>query len=388
MLNVGPNTVTLTVTDTNGNENTETATVTVKDLIKPVISGMPADKTVNISGGNCSALVKWIAPSATDNCGMESLVSSEGNDPGDPVLLGVGVHTITYTATDVNGNSDTASFVITVIDQIVPTITNCPSNVTVNTENNICGARVFYVQPNVNDCNGASLSINNKAYLSGNIFPVGTTTVIWTATDASPNQNQSSCSFTVTVEDHQAPVPNVASLPAANGECSVTVTAPTALDNCFGTVTGVPDGVTTFNTPGQYTVLWTYTDNYGNSSSQSQTVNVTATPPVINTQPVSLTKCEGQSATFSVSASGTGYQWQVNAGSGWGNLGSETSSSLNIPSVTPVMNGNQYRVIVNGSCGSTTSNEVTLTVDSLPSISDQRIKTCVTLQVLHWHKVR
>ena len=369
-LNVGPNTVTLTVTDTNGNENTETAIVTVKDLIKPVISGMPADKTVNISGGNCSALVKWIAPSATDNCGMESLVSSEGNDPGDPVLLGVGVHTITYTATDVNGNSDTASFVITVIDQIVPTITNCPSNVTVNTENNICGARVFYVQPNVNDCNGASLSINNVAYLSGNIFPVGTTTVIWTATDTSPNQNQSSCSFTVTVIDNQAPVPNIASLPEANGECSVTVTAPTALDNCFGTVTGVPDGVTTFNTPGQYTVLWTYTDNYGNSSSQSQIVNVTATPPVINTQPVSLTKCEGQSATFSVSASGTGYQWEVNAGSGWGNLGSETSSSLNIPSVTPVMNGNQYRVIVNGSCGSTTSNEVTLTVDSLPSISD------------------
>jgi hypothetical protein len=367
-LNVGPNTVTLTVTDTNGNVNTETATVTVKDLIKPVISGMPADKTVNISGGNCSALVKWIAPSATDNCGMESLISSEGNDPGDPVLLSVGVHTITYTATDVNGNSDTASFVITVIDQIAPTITNCPSNVTVNTDNNICGARVFYVQPNVNDCNGATLSINDNAYLSGNIFPVGTTTVIWTAIDASGNPN--TCSFTVTVEDHQAPVPNVASLPAANGECSVTVTAPTALDNCFGTVTGVPDGVTTFNTPGQYAVLWTYTDNYGNSSSQSQTVNVTATPPVINTQPVSLTKCEGQPATFSVSSSAIGYQWQVNAGGGWGDIDFETSSSLNIPSVTPVMNGNQYRVIVNGSCGSTTSEEVTLTVDSLPSISD------------------
>ncbi|MDR6843819.1 HYR domain-containing protein [Flavobacterium granuli] len=370
-LNVGPNIVTLTVTDTNGNVNTGTATVTVKDLIKPVISGMPANKTVYISGSNCSALVKWIAPTATDNCGMLSLVSSEGNDPGDPVLLGVGVHTIVYTATDVNNNFDTASFTVTVIDQIVPTITNCPSNVTVNTENNICGARVFYVQPNVNDCNGASLSINNVAYLSGNIFPLGTTTVIWTATDTSPNHNQSSCSFTVTVEDHQAPVPNVASLPTVSGECSVSVTAPTALDNCFGTVTGEPDGVTTFNTPGEHTILWTYNDNNGNSSSQSQIVNVTATPPIINSQPVTLTKCEGQSATFSVSASGIGYQWEVNSGSGWENLVSETSSSLNITSVTNAMNGNLYRVIVNGSCGNTTSNEVALTVYSMPIVSDQ-----------------
>jgi hypothetical protein len=368
---VGSNTVTLTVTDTNGNINTGEATVTVKDLIKPVINGMPADKTVNISGGNCSSLVKWIAPSATDNCGMQSLTSSEGNDPGDPVLLSVGVHPITYTATDVNGNTETASFIITVIDQIVPTITNCPSNVTVNTDNNICGARVFYVQPNVNDCNGASLSINNNAHLSGNIFPVGTTTVIWTATDTSPNHNQSSCSFTVTVEDHQAPVANVASLPTITGECSVTVPTPTASDNCDGTINGTPDGPTTYNTTGTYTIIWTYTDSHGNSSSQTQTVNVNATPPVFNTQPVSLTKCEGQSATFSVSSPAIGYQWQINTGSGWNNLGSETNSTLNIASVTTGMNGNKYRVIVNGLCSSIPSDEVTLTVYSLPIASNQ-----------------
>jgi hypothetical protein len=368
--NVGPNLVTLTVTDTNGNINTGTATVTVKDLILPVISGMPVNKTVNLSGGNCSALVGWTAPTATDNCGMASLLSSDDtyNENGN-TLLGIGVHTITYTATDVNGNIATASFTVTVVDHSAPTITNCPGNITVNTDNNICGARIFYVQPNVNDCNGASLTINNNNYLSGNIFPLGTTVVTWTATDAS--NNLTSCSFNVTVEDHQAPIANVASLPTVTGECLVTVPTPTALDNCDGTINGIPDGPTTYSATGTYTIVWTYTDSHGNNSSQNQTVNVSATPPVINTQPVSLNKCEGQSATFSVSSPAIGYQWQVNTGSGWNDLGSETNSTLNIASVTTGMNGNNYRVIVNGSCGSIPSDEVTLTVYSLPIASNQ-----------------
>ena len=369
--NIGSNIVTLTVTDTNGNVNSATATVTVKDVIAPAIIGMPTNKIVNVSGGNCSSLVSWTAPTATDNCGMESLLSSDEtyNENGS-TLLGIGEHTITYTATDVNGNITTASFTVTVVDQIAPTITNCPANITVNTDNNICGARVFYIQPNVNDCNGATLNINSNSYLSGNIFPAGPpTTVIWTAIDESGNH--SSCSFTVTVIDNQAPVANVASLPTITAECSITVATPTASDNCDGNISGVPDVSTTFNTPGSHTINWTYEDINGNESYQSQTVNITATPPVINTQPVSLAKCEGQSATFSVSSSAIGYQWQVNTGGGgWVDVDFETSSSLNIPSVTPDMNGNQYRVIINGSCGSTTSNEVVLTVDSLPSISD------------------
>jgi|GEM_PF-5927412 len=370
-LNVGPNTVTLTVTDTNGKINSGTAIVTVKDNIKPVISNMPANKTVNLSGGNCSALVKWTAPTATDNCGVASLLSDDDtyNENGS-TLLGTGVHTIIYTATDVNGNVKTASFTVTVLDHTAPTITNCPANVTVNTDNNICGARVYYIQPNVNDCNGATLSINNTSYLSGNIFPTGTTTVIWTATDSSNNVSQ--CSFTVTVEDHQAPVANVASLPTVTGECSATAIAPTALDNCDGTITGVPNGAVTFSSPGSHTITWTYTDTHGNSSTQDQTVNITATPPVINTQPVSITKCEGQSAGFSVSAaSATGYQWQVDSGSGWGDIGSETSSTLNIVSVTNGMDGWKYRVVVSNLCSSVTSDEVILTVSSPFTVSDQ-----------------
>ncbi|WP_281321928.1 HYR domain-containing protein [Flavobacterium aestivum] len=369
--NVGPNTVTLTVTDTNGNINTGTATVTVKDLIAPVISGMPANKIVTLAANSCTKAVGWTPPTATDSCGMASLLSSDDDyNTFGSTSLSAGVHTITYTATDINGNSSTASFTVTVLDNISPTITGCPNNITINTDNNICGARAFYLLPTASDnCTGVSMNINNSNYLSGNIFPLGTTTVIWTATDAS--SNTAVCSFTVTVEDHQAPVPSLAALPTVTGECTATAPTPTASDNCDLTINGVPNAPTTYNTPGTYTITWTYTDTHGNSSSQNQTVNVTGTPPAINTQPVSLSKCEGQSATFSVNATATGYLWQVNTGSGWSDIATETSSSLNFPTVTSAMNGNMYRVKISNLCSSITSAEVQLTVNSTLTVSDQ-----------------
>src|SRR5690606_12350770 len=157
-------------------------------------------------------------------------------------------------------------------------------------------------------------------------------------------------------------------LPTINADCSVTVTAPTASDNCGGLIAAITSGPVSFNTPGTYTIHWTYLDEDGNSTSQTQTVNVQGVPGVINTQPVSITRCEGESATFTVGATGTGYQWQINTGSGWNNLPGQNASSINILSVTPSMNGDQYRVIVAGECGEAISNAVTLTVNALPIV--------------------
>ena len=200
----------------------------------------------------------------------------------------------------------------------------------------------------------------------GSPFPVGTTTVTATATDEAGNS--SSCSFTITVIDNEAPVPVLASLPAITGTCSVTVTEiPLANDNCDD-LAGVPDVPLTFTTPGTFTITWTYTDAAGNSSTQPQTVVVNNNPGVINTQPVSTAKCVGQSATFTIAATGTGLQWQLNTGTGFNDIGGATTASLNIPAVTIGMNGYQYRVIVQGSCGSTISDVVTLTVNPLPAL--------------------
>ncbi|HSP11817.1 MAG TPA: gliding motility-associated C-terminal domain-containing protein, partial [Salegentibacter sp.] len=65
------------------------------------------------------------------------------------------------------------------------------------------GIQVDYDNPVASDnCSDVSLSLT-EGFASGEVFPVGTTTVTWTATDESGNS--SSCTFTVTVEEEEIP---------------------------------------------------------------------------------------------------------------------------------------------------------------------------------------
>lgn len=85
--------------------------------------------------------------------------------------------------------------------------------------------------------------------------------------------------------------------------------------------------------------------------------------PSITTQPANQTVTVGQTATFSVSATGTAplsYQWQK---SGTGITGA-TSASYTTPPTTIADSGGQFSVIVSNSSGSVTSNMATLTVNA------------------------
>ncbi|MEP6712216.1 MAG: M36 family metallopeptidase [Ferruginibacter sp.] len=89
-----------------------------------------------------------------------------------------------------------------------------------------------------------------------------------------------------------------------------------------------------------------------NSNAAILTVN---NPVTISIPPANTALCAGANASFSVTASGVGaisYQWQVSTdgGTSWTNLAGATSFTLNINSVTAAMNGNQYRVVLNGTC--------------------------------------
>ncbi|MGH8468034.1 MAG: immunoglobulin domain-containing protein [Gammaproteobacteria bacterium] len=85
------------------------------------------------------------------------------------------------------------------------------------------------------------------------------------------------------------------------------------------------------------------------------------TPPSITSQPADRTVTAGQTATFSVTASGSAplaYQWQKNGV----NITGATSASYTTPATTSADNGATFRCIVSNSVGSTTSNSATLTV--------------------------
>jgi hypothetical protein len=277
---VGTTTITWNVTDVNGVAALPvTQTVTVSDNQRPVITGMPGNITRNALVNNCLALITWAAPTATDNCTVASFSSSDAdyNQLGY-TLLPVGVHTITYTATDIHGNETTASFTVTVVDNQRPIVTGCPAPITVSAAAGTCGKQVFWNPPTASDnCPGVMMTGN---HVSGDIFPVGTTTVTYTATDAVGLTT--TCSFDVVVTDNEKPVisncpQNITVNTGTNSTmCSQTATwtAPTATDNCGGvSVTASHQPGATFAV-GTTTVTYTFTDVHNNVNTCSFNVTV------------------------------------------------------------------------------------------------------------------
>jgi hypothetical protein len=85
--------------------------------------------------------------------------------------------------------------------------------------------------------------------------------------------------------------------------------------------------------------------------------------PSISQQPANRTVTVGQTASFSVTASGTAplsYQWQKNGA----NISGATGSSTTTPATVSGDNGSTFRCVVSNSAGSVTSASATLTVTS------------------------
>jgi hypothetical protein len=274
--NKGTTLVTATARDGAGRTATCTFTVTVVDAQAPTIT-CPANRTVNVAAGACSATVTFSPATVTDNCTGTTIAYSRVSGS----VFTLGTTTVTATATDASGNTTTCSFSITVVDNILPTIT-CPANVTANMDAGQCFATVTYAAAATDNCS-ATVSFSPA---SGSIFSVGATTVTATATDGAGNTT--TCTFRVTVLDNQAPVvscPSNLSVTIPNGECSTAVTyEASATDNCSATVTYSPASGSVL-TAGVTTVTATATDASGNTATCTFTVTVNNgdnVPPTIN----------------------------------------------------------------------------------------------------------
>jgi HYR domain/PA14 domain/Secretion system C-terminal sorting domain len=197
---VGSTTVTYTVTDGKGNVATCSFIITVGaadpcagDVTGPTISGCPAN--INLTTSGASATATWTAPTATDPCGGVSISGNFQPNSSFPV----GVSQVTYTASDRKGNKSSCNFTVTVtnpcyFDAVAPVISGCPADVQVNTTSTL-GATASWLAPTATDaCGGVQLL---TSFTPGAFFPVGQTTVIYTAVDA--RQNVATCSFKVNV---------------------------------------------------------------------------------------------------------------------------------------------------------------------------------------------
>ena len=100
---------------------------------------------------------------------------------------------------------------------------------------------------------------------------------------------------------------------------------------------------------------------------ESQTPDVPdVIAPSITTQPGNATVKVGETASFTIAASGTDltYQWQIdrNDGKGWVNIDGATATSYTTSTVNISCNGFKYKCVVSNSAGNVESNSATLTV--------------------------
>jgi hypothetical protein len=293
---VGVTTVTWTATDIHGNTSSCTQTITVTDDENPVIT-CPASITHTADAGVCSYTVNIGTATATDNCAVATIVGVRDDNAQLDASYPVGTTTVTWTATDIHGNSSTCTQTITVTDDEKPVIT-CPASVTHTADAGVCSYTVNIGTATATD-NCAVATIvgvrDDNAQLDAS-YPVGTTTVTWTATDI--HGNSSTCTQTIIVTDDEKPVitcPASITHTADAGVCSYTVNigTATATDNCaVATIVGVRDDNAQLDAAypvGTTTVTWTTTDIHGNTSSCIQTITVTDDEKPVITCPANIT---------------------------------------------------------------------------------------------------
>jgi hypothetical protein len=257
-------------------------TVTVTDDEDPAIT-CPADITQTADAGVCEAAVTVPAITNSDNCAVDTIVNDYNGTSDASDVYPVGITTVLWTVTDIHGNVSTCSMTVTVTDDEDPAIT-CPADITQTADAGVCEAAVT-VDPAITSDNCTVASIVNDyngTSDASDVYPVGTTTVLWTVTDLAGNS--STCSMTVTVTDDEDPAitcPADITQTADAGVCEAAVTVVPAItsDNCtvasiVNDYNGTSDASDVYPV-GTTTVLWTVTDLAGNSSTCSMTVTVT-----------------------------------------------------------------------------------------------------------------
>lgn len=270
----------VTVVDDNGCSTTLNTTLTEPALLgvagtsAPVSCPGSSDGTIDITvtGGVGPYTFMWTGPSVIGNI-------------EDPTGLLAGTYDLTVV--DANGCSVTTTVVVNTTPDLTAPTFSCPTDITVAADNGLCSAALTITIPVATDnCdpNPVVTGVRSDNLALTAPYPVGVTTILWTATDI--NGQFSTCTQTITVFDNQAPTivcpANVNSLyTAGNCYALVNVGLPLTSDNCgVSSVVGVRSDNLAITDPyysGLTTITWTVIDQSNNAQSCQQTVNVTPT---------------------------------------------------------------------------------------------------------------
>ena len=277
----------VSVTATAGSLSASTSfTVTVTrapDTTPPAVTA-PPDVTAEATGARTAVSI-GTARAVDARDGAVAATSDA------PAAFPLGATTVTWTARDSAGNSATATQTVTVRDTTAPRVA-APADATLEATARLTplGA-AQYGTATAADIADPSPAITSDAPAA---FPLGETTIIWTATDGSGNS--ATATQTVTVRDTTAPIFGALAGVTAEAAGALTVVAlgaATAADAVDGDVSAASDAPASFPL-GATVVTWTAADSAGNSATATQTVTVLdTTAPAITAPPDATAEATG-----------------------------------------------------------------------------------------------
>jgi hypothetical protein len=263
----GNNAVLFTATDASGNSASALANITVLDAIAPTMT-CPANISTTATSAS-GRVVSYATPTATDNCSSATVTRIAG--PASGSVFPIGTTTVTYKAVDPSGNSTNCSFTITV-SGLAPVIVS-PGNKNVNNAPGQCNAPVSFA---ASETTGIPASVITYSHAPGSVFPIGTTTVTATATNA---VGSSSTSFDVTILDTELPSVHTQNLTIgldASGNASITASQINdgSIDNCSISTYNISQTAFNCSHIGNNTIILTVVDIHGNQSTANAMVTV------------------------------------------------------------------------------------------------------------------
>lgn len=298
----GVHTVVYTASDPSGNTRTCVFTISVFDIVPPVFANCPQNITVS-PASPCGNVVNWTLPTAMDNCLLDTIISTV--QPTDVIFNQI--TNVVILAVDASGNADTCSFTITLDVVIIPPgFDSFPPDVTLTG----CAQAVNWTLPlpNAIFCNQPTIIAIPDTIQPGATLPVGVTQIIYIALDSITGQEVVRDTFTVTIVDDTPPVLSgcavqpvvvhvggvvlsdpddfVVSIDTVSGCTGVELwfDLPSATDNCGGasvTQTAGPTPGIVFAEGTVSTVVFTATDNSGNTTECSVSVAVVGLQPLV-----------------------------------------------------------------------------------------------------------
>jgi len=190
-------------------------------------------------------------------------------------------------------------------------------------------------------------------------------TLTVTAAGAAPQITEQPFAETVQSGTQASFTAAASGVPAPSVQWEASTNGGASWNNAAGSSATSPTySFTTNLTESGYEYKAVFSNGGGTATTNTVTLTVNPVGPSITTQPTSQVATSGSTVTFTAAASGDPaptVQWQVDDGSGWGDIAGAMSTSYSFTALSGE-NGYQYRAVFTNGGGSATTNAASLTI--------------------------